>query len=100
MPPAVSRMLTPEISSAIAKSACVTWRAQPPFWMRFEALLNDAQFCGRPPPAGARGGFAAGNLAGRAGVFWPRAPPPRGVLAVVAACRGRVAVPAVLAPPP
>jgi len=35
-------MLTPEISSEIAKSACVTWRAQPPFWMRFGALLNEA----------------------------------------------------------
>jgi hypothetical protein len=29
--------------SEIAKSAWVTWRAQPPFWIRFGALLNEAQ---------------------------------------------------------
>jgi hypothetical protein len=36
-------MLTPDISFEIAKSSTVTWRAQPPFWTRFGALLKDAQ---------------------------------------------------------
>src|SRR5207237_8260215 len=60
-PPAVSRMLTPAMVSEIWKSACVTWRAQPPFWMRFGALLNNAQNCGRSPTSVAGGDDAAGN---------------------------------------
>src|SRR2546423_15309814 len=61
MPPAVKRMLTPVIVFEIAKSACVTWRAQPPFWMRFGALLKDAQSIGMPPTSVAGGGFADGK---------------------------------------
>src|SRR2546430_13559927 len=60
-PPAVSRMLTPAMVSEIWKSACVTWRAQPPFWMRFGALLNDAQNCGRSPTSVGGGEDAAGD---------------------------------------
>src|SRR5712691_6853447 len=55
MPPAVSRMLTPDISFEIAKSSTVTWRAQPPFWTRFGALLKDAQSIGMPPTSVADG---------------------------------------------
>src|SRR5437899_886000 len=60
-PPAVSRMLTPAIVSEIWKSACVTWRAQPPFWIRFGALLKDAQNCGMSPTSVGGGEDAAGN---------------------------------------
>src|SRR5258705_2156471 len=49
MPPAGSRMLTPEMVSATANDSCVTWRAQPPFWMRRGALLNEAQLSGMLP---------------------------------------------------
>jgi hypothetical protein len=35
-------MLTPEISLEMAKSATVTCRAHPPFWIRFGALLKEA----------------------------------------------------------
>src|SRR6266481_6976609 len=47
IPPAVSRMSTPVMVVEIAKDSWFTCRAQPPFWIRFEALLNDAQNCGR-----------------------------------------------------
>ena len=40
--PAANRMFTPEMDSDIAKSALVTCRAHPPFWIRRGALLNDA----------------------------------------------------------
>ena len=45
----------------MAKSVCVTWRAQPPFWMRLGALLNDAQSIGMPPTSVAGGVCAEGN---------------------------------------
>src|SRR5260370_9211451 len=47
MPPEVRRMLTPAIVSEIWKPYWVPCRAQPPFWIRFASLLNDAQNCGR-----------------------------------------------------
>ena len=68
MPPRVRRMLTPEIVSEIWKSYCVTWRAQPPFWMRRGALLNEAQNIGRPPTSVAGGEARAGKLAGERGI--------------------------------
>src|SRR6201988_2576454 len=61
MPPAVRRMLTPVIVFEIAKSSCVTWRAQPPFWMRFGELLKEAQSIGMPPTSVAGGDCAEGN---------------------------------------
>src|ERR1700730_4333753 len=61
IPPAVNRMLTPVIVSEIAKSCCVTCRAQPPFWTRFGALLNEAQSIGMPPTSVAGGDCAEGN---------------------------------------
>ena len=64
-------MLTPEISSEIAKSACVTWRAQPPFWMRRGALLNEAQNIGMSPTSVAGGENAWGNCEAIAGFCGP-----------------------------
>src|SRR5258708_24834332 len=54
-------MFTPAISSEIWKSYCVTCRAQPPFWMRRGALLNDAQNIGRSPTFVGGGEKAPGN---------------------------------------
>src|SRR5260221_3819817 len=62
-------MLTPAISSEIWKSYCVTCRAQPPFWMRRGALLNDAQNIGRSPTFVAGGEKAPGNWVVIAGLF-------------------------------
>src|SRR5271168_1160172 len=41
-------MLTPEIVVEILKSSWVICRAQPPFWIRLGARLNEAQNCGMP----------------------------------------------------
>src|SRR5882724_12945868 len=71
MPPAVSRMLTPDISFEIAKSSTVTWRAQPPFWTRFGALLKEAQSIGMPPTSVAGGNCADGNWLPMAGLCGP-----------------------------
>src|SRR5260221_7550779 len=64
-------MLTPAISSEIWKSYCVPCRAQPPFWMRRGALLNDAQNIGRSPTFVAGGEKAPGNWFVIAGLFGP-----------------------------
>ena len=47
-PPGPSRMLTPAIVVEILKSSWVICRAQPPFWIRLGARLNDVQNCGMP----------------------------------------------------
>ena len=39
----------PEMVVEIAKSAWVTCRAQPPFWMRRCTVLKEDQICGMPP---------------------------------------------------
>src|ERR1700682_5959134 len=89
MPPAVSRMLTPEIVFEIAKSSCVTWRAQPPFWTRFGALLKEAQSSGMPPTSVAGGNCAEGNWLPRAGLCGPGSLRFPGPLALMAPCVGR-----------
>src|SRR5258708_9766924 len=94
MPPAVSRMLTLEISSEIAKSACVTWRAQPPFWMRFDALLNVAQGSGMLPTSVAGGDCGEGNWPAIAGFCGPGSVMLAGLsLALTAPCGGRSGLP-------
>src|SRR6266851_6068711 len=94
MPPAVSRMLTPEISSAIAKSACMTWRAHPPFWMRLDALLNDAQGNGMLPTSVAGGDCGEGNWPAMAGFCGPGSLMLAGLfLALIAPCGGRSGLP-------
>jgi len=84
LPPAVRRILTPEISFEIAKSLTVTSRAQPPFWMRFAALLNEAQFIGRPPTSVAGGDWAEGNCFPIAGFCGPGSIRLPGALALIA----------------
>src|SRR5271169_2865402 len=71
IPPLVSRILTPAIVSEISKSNCVTCRAQPPFWIRFAALLNDAQNCCRSFVEVAGGDTAEGNWLAIAGFCGP-----------------------------
>src|SRR6516162_852992 len=88
MPPAVRRMLTPDISLEIAKSSTVTWRAQPPFWMRLDALLNDAQVMGMPPMSVAGADCAEGNWLPSAGFCGPGSVRFPGPLALMAPCGG------------
>src|ERR1700681_1890242 len=93
MPPAVSRMLTPEIVSETAKSACVTWGAQPPFWTRFGALLNEAQSIGMPPTSVAGGDCAEGDCLASASLCGPGSLRLPGHLALMAPCGGRSGLP-------
>src|SRR5882757_5485971 len=88
MPPAVNRMLTPVIVFEIAKSSCVTWRAQPPFWMRFGALLNEAQSIGMPPTSVAGGNCAEGNWLPIASLCGPGSLRLPGPLALIAPSGG------------
>src|SRR5216683_2123041 len=93
MPPAVNRMLTPAIVSEIAKSFCVTSRAQPPFCTRFGALLNEAQSIGMPPTSVGGGNCADGNCLARASLCGPGSLRFPGPLALMAPCGGRSGLP-------
>src|SRR5258707_7531120 len=93
MPPAVSRMLTPDISFEIAKSSTVTWRAQPPFWMRFGALLKEAQSIAMPPTSVAGGNGAEGTWLPMAGLCGPGSARFPGALPLIAPCGGRSGLP-------
>src|SRR5438445_10004994 len=93
MPPAVSRMLTPVMVSEIAKSLCVTWRAQPPFCTRFGALLKEAQSIGMPPTSVAGGNCAEGNWLAIASLCGPGSLRFPGPLALIAPCGGRSGLP-------
>src|ERR1700726_4242269 len=81
-------MLTPVIVSEIAKSSCVTWRAQPPFCTRFGALLNEAQSIGMPPTSVAGGNCAEGNCLAIASLCGPGSLRFPGPLALMAPCGG------------
>src|SRR5579863_2123521 len=93
MPPAVRRMLTPEISFEIAKSFTVTSRAQPPFWMRLAALLKEAHVIGIPPTSVAGGDCAAGNWPPITGFCGPGSVRFSGPFALIAPCAGSSGLP-------
>src|ERR1700730_727125 len=93
MPPAVNRMLTPVIVLEIAKSSCVTWRAQPPFCTRFGALLKEAQSIGMPPTSVAGGNCAEGNCLASASLCGPGSLRFPGPLALIAPCGGWAGLP-------
>src|ERR1700719_1812755 len=93
MPPAVNLILTPVIVFEIAKSSCVTWRAQPPFCTRFGALLNEAQSIGMPPTSVAGGNCADGNCLAIASLCGPGSLRFPGPLALMAPCGGRSGLP-------
>src|ERR1700709_1882887 len=93
MPPDVRRMLTPEMVSATANESCVTWRPQPPFWMRRGALLNDAQLSGMLPTSVAGGENAPGNWSLIAGFCGPGSLTLLGFLALIAPCGGSFGLP-------
>src|SRR5262245_6466503 len=97
MPPADRRMLTPAISFEMAKSATVTWRAQPPFWMRLEAVLNEDQFSGRPPTSVGGGDCTSGNCLARSVFCGPGSVRLLGLLALTAPCAGSSGLPNVAA---
>src|SRR5258708_5945158 len=92
-PPAVSRMLTPAMVSEIWKSACVTCRAQPPFWIRFGALLKDAQNSGMSPTSVGGGEDAAGNRSASAALCGPGSVRLAGFVALTAPCGGSSGLP-------
>src|SRR5260221_13316454 len=79
--------------SEIWKSACVTGRAQPPFWIRFGALLKDAQNCGISPTSVAGGDDAAGNWSASTGLCGPGSVRLAGFFAFTAPCGGWSGVP-------
>src|ERR1700739_580227 len=83
MPPAPRRMLTPDSDSEMAKSACVTSRAQPPLWTRLWALLNDAQNCCMPLMSVGGGSWDVGNWLGGPGFFGPGALNAPGVVLIL-----------------
>src|SRR6266436_10060540 len=93
MPPAVSRILTPEMDVEIAKSACVTCRAQPPFWMRRGTVLKEAQICGMPPTSVGGGENADGNWSLITGFCGPGSVTLLGFLALIAPCGGSFGLP-------
>src|ERR1700751_1857844 len=93
MPPADSRILTPEISLEIAKSAWVTSRAQPPSWMRRGALLNEAQVRGMLPTSVAGGEIADGKLSLIAVFCGPGSVALPGFLALIEPCGGSSGLP-------
>src|ERR1700732_2250397 len=64
-------MLTPAIVVEILKSSWVICRAQPPFWIRLGARLNEAQNCGMPLTSVAGGLTKAGSLRARLGSCGP-----------------------------
>src|ERR1700745_4390501 len=97
-PPDVSRILTPAIVSEIGKSNWVTCRAQPPFWIRFAALLNDAQNCCMSLVEVAGGDTAAGNWSAIAGYCGPGSVKLAGFVALIAPCGGGAGVPKPFAP--
>src|SRR5271154_6546133 len=86
-------MLTPLIVFEIAKSACVTWRAQPPFCTRFGALLKEAQSIGMPPTSVAGGNCAEGNCLASGSLCGPGSLRFPGPLALMAPCGGRSGLP-------
>src|SRR6266404_9258183 len=94
MPPAARRMSTPAMVSEIAKSACVTCRVQPPSWMRFGALLNDAQNIGMFPTSVGGGDCADGNWLAIARFCGPGSATLAGLpLALMAPCGGSSGLP-------
>src|SRR6267378_6584961 len=92
-PPAVSRIFTPAMVVEIGKSACVTCRAQPPFWIRRDAVLKDAQICGMPPTSVAGGENADGNWSLIAGSCGRGSVALAGFLALIAPCGGSSGLP-------
>src|SRR5580704_10371125 len=93
MPPEVRRMLTPVIVVEIWKSYWVTCRAQPPFWIRFAALLNDAQNCGMLFVEVPGGDTAAGNWSAIAGFCGPGSVKLAGFVALTAPVGGVFGLP-------
>src|SRR6516162_7268224 len=86
-------MLTPDSVSATAKSDCVTWRAQPPFWIRRDALLKDAQLSGMLPTSVGGGENAEGNWLLMARFCGPGSATLLGLAALIAPCGGSSGLP-------
>ncbi len=90
-------MLTPEISVEIAKSDCVTWRPQPPSWMRRGARLNEDQNCGELPTSVGGGVRKEGSVPASAGSLGPWMASVAGSVTLAAPCGGWSGLPKVAA---
>src|SRR5579859_4886430 len=92
MPPAERCMFTPAMSVEIGKAPVLTWRAQPPSWTRFGAMLNEDQNSGMPPTSVGGGLMKDGRLLASAGFCGPGSERAWG-LAFIAPCGGRSGLP-------
>src|SRR4029077_5493267 len=92
-PPGPSRMFTPAIEVEILKSSAVICRAQPPFWMRFGARLNEDQYCGIPLTSVAGGLRNDGSLPARPGSCGPGSASAFGLVTLTAPSAGSSGLP-------
>src|SRR3984957_17292870 len=90
-------MLTPEIVVEILKSSWVICRAQPPFWIRLGARLNDVQNCGMPLTSVAGGLRKAGWLPAKPGSWGPGSVSALGLVTLTAPSAGSSGLPNVAA---
>src|ERR1700704_7209122 len=88
-----SSLMPPVSVWEIAKSSCVTWRAQPPFCTRFGALLKEAQSIGMPPTSVGGGNCAEGTSLPIASLCGPGSLRFPGALPLIAPCGGRSGLP-------
>src|SRR5271166_6224896 len=92
-PPGPRRMLTPEIVVEILKSSWVICRAQPPFWIRLGARLNEAQNCGMPLTSVAGGLRKLGSWPASPGSCGPGSVNALGLVTLTAPSGGRSGLP-------
>src|SRR5271166_2176953 len=86
-------MLTPAIVVEILKSSSVICRAQPPFWMRLGARLNEAQNCGMPLTSVAGGLRKLGSWPASPGSCGPGSVNALGLVTLTAPSGGRSGLP-------
>ena len=86
-------MFTPAIVVEILKSSAVICRAQPPFWMRLGARLNDDQYCAMPLTSVAGGLRNDGSLFAMPGSCGPGSTSALGLAALTAPSGGSSGLP-------
>src|SRR6202030_2952431 len=90
-------MLTPAMVVEMWKSSRVICRAQPPFWMRLGARLNEAQNCGMPLTSVAGGLRKLGSWPASPGSCGPGSVNALGLVTLTAPSGGRSGLPKPLA---
>ena len=86
-------MLTPAMVVEMWKSSRVICRAQPPFWMRLGARLNEAQNCGMPLTSVAGGLRKLGSWPASPGSCGPGSVNALGLVTLTAPSGGRSGLP-------